>query len=149
MAGEPERGLPALREACRRWRALDARYDMARTRVRLARALDAVGDVEAAERERGWAKATFAQLGATRDLQALEGPAQHRVAPGGLTPREAEVLALVATGQSNREIARTLTISERTVERHLSNMFDKLSVSSRTEAAGFAFAHGLASPARD
>jgi ATP/maltotriose-dependent transcriptional regulator MalT len=149
VAGEPERALPALRDACRQWRKLDASYDTARTRARLARALEAMGDAEAAERERGLAKATFAELGAVHDLRVLEEHQQDGAPPGGLTPREAEVLALVATGQSNREIARALTISERTVERHLSNMFAKLGLSSRTEAAGFAFAHGLASPARD
>jgi DNA-binding NarL/FixJ family response regulator len=66
--------------------------------------------------------------------------------PAGLTAREAEVLALVAKGSSNRDIASTLVISQKTVARHLSNIFGKLGVGSRTEAAAFAFTHGLVAP---
>lgn len=148
-AGEPDRALPLLREACRQWRALDARHDTACVRTRLAEALTRVGDREAADRERGLAATVFAELGAPRGLQLLERPRGERDGPppGGLSDREAEVLALVATGDSNRDVAAALTISERTVERHLSNIFGKLEVSSRTEAAAFAFAHGIADPA--
>ena len=146
MAGEPQRALPLLREACRQWRGLEARYDTARVRVRLARALEAVGDRETAGRELQLATAAFVELGATHDLCVLDSQESDSTAPGGLTRREVDVLALVATGRTNREIARTLNISERTVERHLSNIFHKLDVSSRTEAAGFAFVHGLADP---
>ena len=64
----------------------------------------------------------------------------------GLTPRELEVLALVVAGRSNRQIARALVISDRTVARHLSNIFTKIDVGSRTEAAAYAFRHGLAPP---
>jgi DNA-binding NarL/FixJ family response regulator len=63
--------------------------------------------------------------------------------PGGLTAREAEVLRLVAAGGSNAEIAGTLFLSEKTVARHLSNIFTKLNVPSRTAAAAYAFDHGL------
>jgi DNA-binding NarL/FixJ family response regulator len=68
--------------------------------------------------------------------------------PGGLSEREAEVLTLVAAGRSNRAIADALVISEKTVARHLSNIFTKLGLSSRTAAAAYAFAHGLASRGR-
>jgi DNA-binding NarL/FixJ family response regulator len=60
-----------------------------------------------------------------------------------LTPREAQVLALVAAGKSNREIAADLTLSEHTVARHLQNIFAKLEVTSRTAAATYAMAHDL------
>ena len=63
--------------------------------------------------------------------------------PGGLSPRELEVLALIADGHTNREIAATLIVSEHTVARHVQNMFAKLDVSSRTAAAAFAHQHGL------
>jgi DNA-binding NarL/FixJ family response regulator len=68
--------------------------------------------------------------------------------PAGLTGREAEVLALVAAGRTNREIAENLVLSHKTVARHLSNIFVKLEVTSRTQAAAYAFEHGLATPER-
>ena len=68
---------------------------------------------------------------------------QRRTLPGGLTEREAEVLRLVAAGRSNHDIARVLVLSPKTVERHLSNIFVKLEVSSRTAAAAYAHEHGL------
>jgi DNA-binding CsgD family transcriptional regulator len=68
--------------------------------------------------------------------------------PGGLSAREAEVLALVAAGRTNREIAETLVLSPKTIARHLSNIFAKLGVTSRTHAAAFAYEHGLATPER-
>jgi DNA-binding NarL/FixJ family response regulator len=148
LRGEPEHALGPLRAACRLWRDLRVRYATARVQVRLALALEAIGDVEAAVRERGQAAATFQELGARRDLRALSG-SRSGSAPGGLSPRETEVLRLVAGGASNAAIAARLTISERTVERHVSNLFLKLQVASRTEAARFAFAHGLVDPRGD
>ena len=70
------------------------------------------------------------------------GPRQAGAA-GGLTTREVQVLALVAAGKSNRAIATELFLSEKTVERHLSNIFTKLGVGSRTAAAAYAFEHGI------
>ncbi len=150
-AGEPERAVPLLRDACQRWRELDARYEAARVRGRLGHAYGAVGDDEAAQREIAAAIAVLEDLGAVGEARIVArsaaGPARHERMPGGLTSRELEVLACMAAGRTNRQIAATLTISERTVERHLSNIFVKLGTSSRTEAAAVAFAHGLADPA--
>ena len=87
----------------------------------------------------------FANLGAHAELGALERAA-HRDGgprPGGLSPREFEVLGLIADGHTNREIATTLIVSEHTVARHVQNIFTKLDVSSRTAAAAFAHQHGL------
>jgi DNA-binding NarL/FixJ family response regulator len=86
----------------------------------------------------------FTRLGADPDLRGLAPPPP--VPPAGLTPREVEVLCCLAAGRSNREIAAALVISDKTVARHLANIFTKLDVSTRTAAAAYAFAHGLVSP---
>jgi DNA-binding NarL/FixJ family response regulator len=88
------------------------------------------------------ARDVFAQLGAAPDLERL-GELADPPDPHGLSPRELEVLRLVAAGRSNREIGATLVISEHTVARHLQNIFAKLGVSSRTAATAIAFAHDL------
>jgi DNA-binding NarL/FixJ family response regulator len=141
--GEPAEALPHLRAAWQRWSALDAPYDAARMRAQLAAALAAVGDDEAAAREAALARTAFTELGAVRDLRELDGVLGRAEPPGGLSAREVEVLQCVCAGHTNREVAAALTISEKTVARHLSNIFVKLDVASRTEAAAFAFKHGL------
>ena len=142
--GRAEAALPTLRAACRRWRELDAPYDAARVRLLLAGAYQALGDADAAARELDAAEVVFVRLGATLDAGGIAARRGRVALPGGLTGREAEVLALVAAGRSNREIAASLVLSPKTVARHLSNIFAKLGVSSRTQAAAYAFEHGLA-----
>lgn len=142
--GRAEAALPTLRAACRRWRELDAPYDAARVRLLLAGAYQALGDADAAARELDAAEVVFVRLGATLDAGGIAARRGRAALPGGLTGREAEVLALVAAGRSNREIAASLVLSPKTVARHLSNIFAKLGVSSRTQAAAYAFEHGLA-----
>jgi DNA-binding NarL/FixJ family response regulator len=127
--GQAEQALPVLREACRRWHELGAEYDAAGTCVRLAEAYRALGDAASAAAEDERAKAVYDRLGAHRQPWA---------APDGLTRRECEVLALVADGRSNRAIAGALCISDRTVARHLTNIFHKIGVTSRTQAARYA-----------
>jgi DNA-binding CsgD family transcriptional regulator len=134
--------LGQLRLAFSLWQELDAPYDAAITRVLLSEAYRALDDVDAAERECAAARACFERLGASADLAAL-GP--DCAIAGGLSPRELEVLRLVARGSTNREIAEQLVLSEKTVARHLSNIFVKLDVSSRSAATAFAFENGLAS----
>jgi DNA-binding NarL/FixJ family response regulator len=92
------------------------------------------GDEAGARLELQVAQRTFQRLGAGAGQASL---------PAGLTTREAEVLRLVATGRSNREIAAELVLSEHTVARHLNNIFAKLGVSSRTAATAFAFERDL------
>lgn len=147
VAGEAERALPLLRDAVRRWRELTMPCEAARARLLLARALAAADDPETAASEHDEAAATLADLGAHGELRRLGQAVDAGSSPGGLSAREVEVLVLVAAGASNGSIAAQLTISERTVERHVSNVFTKLGVRSRTEAAAFAFAQGLADPA--
>jgi DNA-binding NarL/FixJ family response regulator len=146
--GQPEAALPTLRAACRHWRELDAPYDAARVRLLLARAYQALADSDAATRELDAAGAAFGRLGATLDGRRVRALRGRPVLPGGLTGREAEVLALVATGRTNREIAAALVLSHKTVARHLSNIFAKIDVTSRTQAAAYAYEHGLATPER-
>lgn len=130
-AGE---ALPVLRDACRRWHELGAPYHAARTCSLLAEAYRALGDEASAAAEAAQAEAVYGRLGA----QGLtSGP------PDGLTRRECEVLALLADGQSNRQIGETLFISDRTVARHLTNIFHKIGVSSRTQATRYAIDHQL------
>jgi DNA-binding CsgD family transcriptional regulator len=143
--GDVRAALQALRHASRLWQELGVPYEVARVRVLIGRACGALGDADAAAIELGAARKTFEQLEAAPDLAALGSPAEG-AAPGdfyGLSPRELEVLRLVAAGKSNREIASALVVSEHTIARHLQNIFGKLGVSSRTAATAFAFQHQL------
>jgi DNA-binding NarL/FixJ family response regulator len=129
-----------LRQTQRIWLELDAPYEVGRTRVLIAQACSALGDGEAAMLELEAACELFERLGAAPDLAR----ASVRARPThGLSARELEVLRLVASGKSNREIASTLVISEHTVARHLQNIYAKLGLSSRTAATAFAFEHEL------
>jgi DNA-binding NarL/FixJ family response regulator len=144
--GDAREALTALRQAAARWQELDAPYESARVRVGIARACLVMGDGDAAELEFDAARQVFAGLGAAPDLERLgrlagEVAADH---PGGLTGREIEVLRLLATGRTNRSIAADLTISERTVDRHVSNIYTKLDVSTRSAATAWAYEHDLA-----
>ena len=145
--GDAEGALAILRKAWETWSAFDAPYDAARVRGLTARACRAIGDVDGAAIETDAARTVFARLGAAPDLTRLDddagGPAGATTLPAGLSAREAEVLGLVAAGLTNRAIAETLTISERTVDRHVSNIFTKLDVSTRAAATAYAYVHGL------
>ena len=141
-AGEPAAALPLLRREQGVWERLGARYDTARCRVLLGRALRAAGDEESAVTELSAARRLLAELGARpaeREAAALIRP----TLPRGLTAREVEVLRLVAAGRTNPEIATLLVLSEKTVGRHLSNIFSKIDVTTRTAAAAFAYEHQL------
>jgi len=138
--GEGVTALGSLRLAFSLWQELDAPYEAARTRVLLAQAYRALDDIDAATRECAAARACFERLGAAADLRALQDGS---MPPCGLSPREVEVLRHVAMGRTNREIAGSLFISEKTVARHVSNIFVKLDVSSRSGATAFAYANSL------
>lgn len=139
---EGSQPLALLREARRRFAELHAAYEVAQCRALTGRAYQQLGDMASATAELTDAGLEFARLGAR--------PAGHQVAqllrasaPAGLTAREVEVLRLVAAGRSNAQIATTLVLSEKTVARHLSNIFVKIDVGSRTAAAAFAYEHRL------
>lgn len=135
--------LPVLHEACHAWRELHAPYECARVRVLMADACRRLGDADGAELELAAAAEVFARLGAAPDESAVAALRGEPPRPGGLTDREREVLACLAAGRTNREIAGALVISEKTVARHLSNIFTKLGVGSRTAAAAWSHRHGI------
>jgi DNA-binding NarL/FixJ family response regulator len=140
--GDASAALAELRGALRIWTNLSAPYEAARCRLLMGRALRLLGDEDSAVAELSGARRTFAELGAA---PAEHEAAQllHAEAPRGLTAREVEVLRLVAAGKTNPEIAGMLVLSEKTVARHLSNIFSKIDVTSRTAAAAFAFENRL------
>jgi DNA-binding NarL/FixJ family response regulator len=106
----------------------------------------ALGDDDGAGLEIDAARSVFERLGATPDIARID--ALLKEDPSGrhahrLTPRELQVLRLVATGETNKVIAGKLSLSEKTIDRHVSNIFAKLDVSSRTAATAFAYQHKL------
>jgi DNA-binding NarL/FixJ family response regulator len=119
------------------WQEVEVPYETARVRVLMSSACRALGDGDAADLELAEAHAAFEQLGARPELGAQGGGAR------GLTARELQVLRRVAAGATNKAIAAELVLSERTVDRHVSNIFAKLGVSSRTAAAAYAYEHQL------
>lgn len=132
--GRTAEALGALRTGLNAWNQLDVPFEAARTRLLLSQAYAAFGDADAAGREETAAQACFAKLGVT--VARPSGGA-------GLTAREVEVLRLVASGKSNRDIADALILSHKTVARHLSNIFVKTGTSSRAAATAFAYDRGL------
>jgi ATP/maltotriose-dependent transcriptional regulator MalT len=141
--GDVEGALAVLRRAWVAWRELDAPYEAARVRARTAQACRALGDIDGAAVETEAAREVFERLGAAADLARLADGTDANAVPGGLSAREAEILKLVAAGLTNRAIAESLTISERTVDRHVSNIYTKLDVSTRAAATAFAYEHHL------
>ena len=134
--GEPRAALPHLRKALGAWYELDAPYDIARVRLLLADACEMLGDADSAQSELHAAREGFAALGVLPQIEAARD--MH-----GLTGRELQVLRLVAAGQTNHAIADDLVLSERTVDRHVSNILAKLRVSSRAAATAYAYEHRL------
>ncbi len=139
--GDALAALPPLRRALRVWQEFEAPYEAARTRVLVGLACRALGDEDTAALELEAARGVFEQLGAGPDLARLLPPGRRD--EHALTPRELDVLRLVAAGRSNRQIAVELVVSEHTVARHVQNILAKLRVPSRTAAAAFAFEHDL------
>jgi DNA-binding NarL/FixJ family response regulator len=142
----PAGASQSLRQAWQLWLELGVPYEAARCRALAGRACRDLGDETSARMELEAAHAEFLELGAApaaawaaslmrKDDGGISGP---------LTAREAEVLRLVASGLGNRSIAAELFLSEKTVARHISNIFLKLGLSSRTAATRYAFEHGIA-----
>lgn len=142
--GDPRGALEALRRACVLWRGLGAPYQDARVRVLQGLACRDLGDHDTTQLELDAAAGVFRELGAKDDLAGLSRlGAQPTARSGPLTAREVQVLREVATGKSNRAVADELFLSEKTVARHVSNIFLKLDVSSRAAATAYAYEHDL------
>ena len=133
-----------LRQALEAWQQLEVPYEVATTRSLLGEALKARGDEAGAAAALAAAAALFDQIGARLDAQVVRGSGSRTTLPAGLTLREAEVLQLIAMGRTNNEIADELYLSAKTVSRHVSNIFTKIGVTSRTAATAFAYENDLA-----
>jgi len=142
---DARKALALLRQACTAWRKLDAPYEAARVQVLIAKGCTAQGDTDTASLELASAREVFLQLGAAPDTARVDALSHQDglkdTSP--LTAREVEVLKLVASGATNRDIADKLGISEKTVARHVSNIFVKLDLSSRAAATAYAFQNKL------
>ena len=145
--GDPHAVLEPARRAFRIWQRLGAPYLAARVRILAARACIALRDAEGARLELQCANEVFEQLGAAPDIAVVEalgdtldkGAGARPAAEHGLSDRELQVLRLVATGKTNKAIARELSLSEKTIDRHVSNIFTKVNVVSRAAATAFAY----------
>jgi DNA-binding CsgD family transcriptional regulator len=143
--GEAQIALAWLRRAFEVWQEAEAPYEAARVRVLMGRACRLLGDEEAAELEIAAARDVFESLGSAPEIARLD-------APGGETPsvlrheltrRELQILRLIASGKTNKAIAAELFVSERTIDRHVSNILCKLGVPSRAAATAYAYEHKL------
>jgi DNA-binding CsgD family transcriptional regulator len=143
--GDARAALDALRQAWSIWQELEAPYETARVRVLIAVACQQLGDHDTAKLHLDGARSTFQQLGAAPDLARVKDLSRKAAAKAvsGLTARELEVLALVAAGKTNQQIAAALIISGHTVRRHLQNIFGKVGVSSRAAATAYALQRDL------
>jgi DNA-binding NarL/FixJ family response regulator len=125
--------LDALQAALREYRTQQCRYETGKVYECMATAHKALGDNDIAAADRATAQSIYRQLG-------VEGlPTSAESDPGGLTKREIEILIRIASGATNRQVADLIFISEKTVGRHLANIYAKLGVSSRTAAVTWAY----------
>lgn len=141
--GDGAAALVAARQAWMGWQEAESPYEAGRSRVLVGLACRRLGDEDAARMELDAAADLFRSLSARPDLDRLRRLAGPVPGGGVLTSREVEVLRLVAAGRTNRAIAADLVLSEKTVARHVANIFTKLEVSSRAAATAYAYEHGL------
>ena len=135
--GEFGEALVSLQAALREYRIQQSRYETAEVYEWLALAHRGLGDHESAAADAATAESIYTQLGV--EPAGICGS----TAPGGLTRRELDVLARIASGATNKQVAQQLHLSEKTVGRHLANIYTKLGVSTRTAAAGWAHQHNI------
>jgi ATP/maltotriose-dependent transcriptional regulator MalT len=142
--GDPRAALDSLRRAWRIGQQLKVPYVTARARLLMGLACRALGDDDGGALELDAARATFQQLGAAPDLARIDSLTRRAPRhPRTLTTRELQVLRLIATGKTNKAIAAALSLSQKTIDRHVSNIFTKLDVPSRAAATAYAYEHRL------
>jgi ATP/maltotriose-dependent transcriptional regulator MalT len=150
-SGEHDAARTLFEDAVDGFERVGGRYDAARARIELAANLYALGRSDAASSEAAAGEASLRDLGAVpeaeRARRLLSACSRDGSSPlASVTPREREVLSLLAAGLTNREIAGRLVVSEHTVHRHVTNILRKLGLPSRTAAAAHAVRHGLLEP---
>jgi ATP/maltotriose-dependent transcriptional regulator MalT len=144
--GDARGALAGLRESCLAWQELQVPYEVARVRMLIGLACRSLGDADTAVLELDAARAVFEELGALPDLERITALSRAPAAAAGthgLTAREVQVLRLVAGGATNKAIAGELVLSERTIDRHVSNILRKLGVPTRAAATAYAYEHAL------
>jgi DNA-binding CsgD family transcriptional regulator/tetratricopeptide (TPR) repeat protein len=144
-AGDAEPALQSSRAAWKAWQRLEAPRHAARARELLGLASRSLGDHDGSALELDAARQTYRRLGAAPDLARVDALSRdvHPSRPHSLSRRELEVLRLVASGKTNRHIASQLSLSVKTVDRHVSNVFAKLDVPTRAAATAYAYENGL------
>lgn len=135
--GEHASALDVLEDALREYRTQQCRYEIAQVYEWMALAHQALGDHETAAADTATADNIYTQLG----VEPVEPCGA--TAPGGLTKREVDILRRIAGGATNKQVAEQICISEKTVGRHLANIYAKLGVSSRTAALAWAHDNNL------
>jgi ATP/maltotriose-dependent transcriptional regulator MalT len=143
LSGDHEQARRSLEDAIDLFAESAAPYEAALARLALSRSLASLGRANAAGAEAERAREAFAKLGATRDASRSGGIGQEAGGLGELTPREREVLTLVAQGLGDAEIAARLVVSPHTVHRHVANVRTKLRLPSRAAAVAYATREGL------
>ena len=138
--GNSQAALQSLRPAWHVWEQVEVPNMAARVRVLTGRACQALGDEDGSGLEFSAARAVFKKLGAAPDLETVDSLLRRVCPPShGLTARELQVLRLVSAGKTNKAIAAELCLSERTIDRHVSNILTKLNVPSRAAAIAEAY----------
>lgn len=145
IEGNFRQALDRLQQASKVWNTMDLPYESARVRELKGFVYKALNDVDNSELELEAARWVFEQLRAKPDLERITRLSdKNRVHDlHGLTLRELQVLRHIAAGKTNKSVAEELFISTRTVDRHVSNIFNKLNVSSRAEATAFALKNNI------
>jgi DNA-binding NarL/FixJ family response regulator len=141
--GDARSALGMLRQSLNRWRELEAPYEAAKVQALIGLCCRELGDRDTADLELVAAQSAFAKLGAAPDVARVD-TFLGKQKETSLTDREIEILKLIASGMTNRQIGGKLEISEKTVARHVSNIFMKLDLNSRAAATAYAYQHGLA-----
>jgi DNA-binding NarL/FixJ family response regulator len=130
-----------LHTALREYRTQQCRYETAQVYEWMAKAHVALGEHQTADADTATAESIYRQLG----LEPVRKPATP--SPGGLTKREVDILTRIAGGATNKQVAEQVFLSEKTVRRHLANIYSKLGVSSRTAAVSWAYVNRVVDPA--